>query len=140
MIIREAAEKDIDQLVLLMEQLGYKTTPEKLRENLKGYKQSVWVLEMDGQAVGCVAYHILDQFHSSEKHMRIVSLVSDQNYRRQGIGKKLLAFTEKVAKDNGCTVIELTSASHRMKNGVLDFYCNQGFRCDGEKIYFRKII
>lgn len=136
--IHTGARGDIEHLIGLMDQLGYKTNREALQRNLSLYGDAVFVAKIDGEAIGCLAYHILPQFHSEEQHMRIVCLVVDQAHRGKGIGKRLLLEAEKVAKRNGCAVIELTSASHRIQSGAHAFYTGLGYKSDGEKVYFRK--
>jgi GNAT superfamily N-acetyltransferase len=138
--LRNAVRSDIQSLIELMDQLGYKTSSEALYRNLEYYGPSVFVVEAKDGVIGCLAYHILPQFHSEELFMRIVSLVVDQFHRGKGVGALLLQAAEKIAKEKGCTVIELTSASHRISSGAHDFYKKQGYLSDGKKIYFRKEI
>lgn len=140
MKMRKAEKKDAERLINLMDQLGYKIGAETLHKNLDLYGTAVFVAEIEGEVVGCLAYHILPQFHSEERYMRIVSLVVDQRHRNQGIGKKLLQEAEKIATKNRCAVIELTSAAHRIPSGAHAFYLGQGYKADGEKVYFRKEI
>lgn len=136
--VRKVEKKDIDRLIQLIDQLGYKINQKILAENMDHYGPSAFVLEVDKEIIGCLAYHILPQFHSDERHMRIVSLVVEKKYRGQGVGKKLLCEAERIAKMTGCSVIELTSAAHRIPSGAHAFYLNQGYKADGNKVYFRK--
>lgn len=121
-----------------MEQLGYRATVDGLKRNLTEYKNAVWVAVLNHQVVGCIAFHILPQFHSDEKHMRIVSLIVDREHRKMGIGKLLLDWAEESALKMNCSVVELTCAAHRKSSGAHNFYSAQGFLADGEKVYFRK--
>lgn len=125
-------------MIDLINQLGYKIDADKLHQNLIDYDSAAFVLEEDGKLLGCLAYHILPQFHSEEKHMRIVSLIVDQKHRGRGLGKKLLREAERIASEMGCSVIELTSAAHRIPSGAHAFYAGQGYISDGKKVYFRK--
>ncbi len=122
----------------MINQLGYKISPNVLEQNLKHYDGHAFVLEVEDEIIALLAYHILPQFHSDEKHMRIVSLVVDAKWRGKGMGKKLLSEAERIAKEKGCAAIELTSAAHRIQSGAHAFYNNLGYLADGEKIYFRK--
>jgi GNAT superfamily N-acetyltransferase len=87
-----------------------------------------------------LAYHILPLFHSTEKYLRIVSLVIDQLYRGAGIGKALLQEAEKIAVMEGCTSIELTTGKHRIKTGTHAFYQAHGYASELDSVYFRKKI
>jgi ribosomal protein S18 acetylase RimI-like enzyme len=136
--IHTGACVDIERLIELIDQLGYKTDRETLQRNLSLYADSIFIAEIEDEVVGFLAYHILPQFHSEHSHMRIVSLVVDKKHRGKGIGKRLLQEAEKIAHAKGCEVIELTSASHRIKSGAHAFYSGLGFKADGEKVYFRK--
>lgn len=111
-----------------------------MQQNLLIYGSDAFVLELNGDILACLAFHILPQFHSEEKHMRIVSLVVDKKHRQKGIGKQMLKEAERIAVENGCCVIELTSSARRISTGAHAFYAGQGYLADGEKIYFRKQI
>lgn len=137
LIFRKAEKGDLGRLVELMDQLGYQVDVKTLAESLKHYKQSVLVVIDEGCIIGCLAFHILLQFHSAHRHLRVVSFVIDDSHRRKGIGKDLLTKAEEIAKENGCLYVELTSGVHRAKEGVHDFYSDQGYRND-ESVYFRK--
>lgn len=138
LVFRTVEKKDMDRLVQLIDQLGYQIDQATLAENMRYYGMAAFVLEMEGEIIGFLAYHILPQFHSHERHMRIVSLVVDQKCRKKGIGKKLLQEAERIAKETGCSCIELTSAAHRRVSGAHTFYLHQGYIANGEKVYFRK--
>ena len=136
--IHTGARGSIERLIELIDQLGYKTNQTALKRNLELYGDSVLVDELNGEIIGFLAYHVLPQFHSEERHMRIVSLVVDHAHRGKGVGKRLLKEAEKMAIAKGCEVIELTSASHRIQSGAHAFYTGLGYKSDGEKVYFRK--
>ena len=54
-----------------------------------------WVAELDGQVVGMVvAWMIVDEIH-------IATIATHTDFRRQGIGEKLLLHTLKSAKEEG---------------------------------------
>jgi len=138
--VRKTEKRDIQKLMKLMDQLGYKTTPEALDLNITLYGEAVFVEEIDGEVIGCLAYHILPQFHSVDKHMRIVCLVVDQLHRSKGYGKKMLKEAERIAKAEGCKMVELTSSTHRIKSGAHAFYLGFGYQANEETVYFRKKI
>lgn len=123
-----------------MEQLGYQVDIKTLKNNLDHYNDTVLVAVDGEQVIGCLAYHVLQLFHSAHRHLRIVSLVIDQSHRGRGVGKQLLARAEKLAKKLGCDAVELTSARHRAKTGAHAFYSRQGYERNGKTSYFRKII
>lgn len=138
MKLRNASKNDLEKLIDLMDQLGYQTRKETLLRNLDHYNSSVLVAEMEGKVVGCLAYHILPQFHSEKTHMAIVTLVVDRAHRSRGVGKSLLKEAERIAEERGCAVIELTSGKYRIPTGAHDFYRAHGYSSESESIYFRK--
>jgi GNAT superfamily N-acetyltransferase len=142
--IRRAALTDLPRLIDLVGQLGYKTDPSALKNNLLAYlenpRSSVLIAELEGIVAGCLAYDMAPTFHREGKHFRVVSLVVDLALRGKGIGKKLLRFAEEIARKEGCWVIELTSSSRREKEGTHEFYVKEGYQKNGEQAYFRKTI
>lgn len=141
--IRKAKLADAPILIRLTDQLGYRMTLPALVANLKAYLQdsdrSIFVAAIKGDVVGFIALDVAQTFHREGKHMRIVSLVVDQSYRGKGIGKLLLQAAEDWAKQQSCWVIEVTSSFRRQKEGVHDFYVNQGYLKKGSQ-YFNKLM
>lgn len=142
--IRKATLADSNQLISLVEQLGYKLNEETMKKNINAYIQlpnrELIVAEMDGNVIGCLALDLLPTFHAEEKQMRIISLVVDQLCRGKGIGRLLLHAAEDIAKKEQCWMIELTSSSRREKDGTHAFYINEGYAKNGNQAYFRKYI
>ena len=142
--IRKATLADSNQLISLVEQLGYKLNEETMKKNINAYIQlpnrELIVAEMDGNVIGCLALDLLPTFHAEEKQMRIISLVVDQLCRGKGIGRFLLHAAEDIAKKEQCWMIELTSSSRREKDGTHAFYINEGYAKNGNQAYFRKYI
>ncbi len=138
MKFRRVRAKDYPRLIELIDQLGYQIDEGALHLNVKFYGSTALLLEDKPKILGCLAYHILPVFHSSEKHMRIISLVVDERHRGLGLGKIIIEKVEEIARKKGCSLIELTSASHRTNSH--EFYLKQGYKSDGEKLYFRKKV
>ena len=140
---REITTIDIPALRSLMDQLGYPLDENTMRENVEKYLelpyQKAWVAEVSGQVVGCLALAITHYFHRPASFSRVIALVVDQNYLRNGIGKGLLELAEKYSIQNGCSHIELTSGMHREKIGSHDFYISLGYsEMNNLKKYFVK--
>lgn len=146
MTIRRVTMADARQLLPLVAQLGYPTTEEHLIARIALYQHSPsdrsWIAIQDGVIVGCIALHLYDLFHSTERYARIVSLVVRDTHRRQGIGKRLLQKAEQYAARQHCTTLELTSSHKRIKLGTQYFYEALGYRNEGEyeSNYLRKFL
>ena len=141
--IRNALPEDVPSLVSLIDQLGYPMDPSILIENVNVYlrdpDRSLFVAEIEGKVVGCIASDMAQTFHREGKHMRVVSLVVDRALRRKGIGKALLEEAEGWARQQGCWVIEVTSSFRRKKEGTHDFYTKQGYLKNSSQ-YFCKLL
>lgn len=138
---REVQMTDAPSLVMLMEQLGYSIEASNMKENIQNYiqiaNQKAWVAEKSGQIVGCIAGAITHSFHLPGSFLRVITLVVDKQQRRSGIGKILMDLAEKFALSQGCSYIELTSATHRSASH--EFYHSLGFcELNNTKKYFSK--
>lgn len=137
---------DAKDLLPLVNQLGYPTTEENLIARIALYQQSLqdqsWIAIEDGEIIGCIALHIYDLFHSTERYARIISLIVKDTHRRQGIGKRLLRKAERYAISQNCSMLELSSSLKRTKQGTHHFYEALGYKNEGEyeTHYLRKYL
>lgn len=143
LIFREVQVNDGPFLVHLMEQLGYPIDVAVMRENIQQYmqlpNQKAWVAEKSGQVVGCIAVAITSYFHRPGAFLRVIALIVDEQQQRSGIGKSLMTLAEKLALDQGCSHVELTSGIHRAELGSHEFYRSLGYsELNGIKKYFGK--
>lgn len=144
--IRSCTEKDIPDLVNLMEELGYPTTRKELTtrfkmfSSLSGYGALVALLKE--RIVGLVAWSQTVLFVSDKKHFHIEALVVNKQYRSKGIGKKLMLSLEKIAQQHAPSIIDLTSGLRRAGDGSHEFYKSLGYQNEGPmaKLYLRKEI
>jgi amino-acid N-acetyltransferase len=96
--IRPAKKKDIRAIQLLTkkaveaEELVRRTRAE-IENNLADY----YIFEIDKNPVACVALHVYPNEHKGE----LASLFVDPLHENQGIGRKLIQFTESKAREIG---------------------------------------
>jgi len=144
--IRKVALCDVKSLLPLISQLGYPIKEEDLIARIALYQHSIndyaWVALDEEEIIGCVALHLFDFFHSTERYARIVSLVIKDPYRGKGVGSRLIARAERFAKEKGCSTLEVTSSLKRAKLGVHTFYAHRGYANEGvaETRYLRKFL
>jgi ribosomal protein S18 acetylase RimI-like enzyme len=145
MIIRKAKMLDLDSLKILLEQLGYDKPTEWFYKKLENYLNSnlyeILVAEDDGKILGFVMLIIYESF-VFDKCMHIETLIIDKNCRGKGIGGKLMAGAEEIAKKEYCNLIELITLNKRKKDGTHNFYEKLGYR-DQERTdltYFSKLF
>lgn len=145
--IRKVAMSDIKSLSPLIQQLGYPTTEENLIARIALYQHSendkAWVaIDEQENIIGCIAVHVYDLFHSTERFGRIVSIVVKESHQRIGIGRRLIARAERYASQKNCSALELSCSLKRTKLGSQDFYSALGYTNDGEyeTSYLRKYL
>src|SRR5699024_6213251 len=101
MLIRKATKKDINQLAILMGELGYPTTAEEMEQRFNKINSNpiynTQVAEKNGAVVGMIGMMLGFHYEKNTNYIRIVSLVVDTQNRKQGIGEKLMVKAEKWA-------------------------------------------
>lgn len=74
--------------------------------------------------VGLAVFRCFENTHAGRKFY-VDDLVTDEATRSSGVGHALLVFLEKLARDRGCTGMELDSGTHRKR--AHKFYFREGF-------------
>src|SRR5262245_54510549 len=72
-----------------------KRTRADIEKNLADY----FIFEIDKNPIACVALHVYPAQHQGE----LASLYVDPSHENQGIGRKLIQFTENKARESGLT-------------------------------------
>ena len=141
--IRPPTKDDSNQLSNLMLQLGYTITTEVMCKQIEIYLNSnnylVYVAERNSFVIGAISCAFTDYFHKQGGFARITSLVVDEDYRNQGVGKGLIRHVENCVYKLGYNDIEITTSVHRKSSGTHNFYMSLGYiDIRSEKVYFRK--
>ena len=118
MRIRPASADDAAFIAELLGQLGYPTAPAAVPPRLERMAahggQQTLVAEMDdGRVVGMATLSIRYGINSDTPFGRLLSVVVDEGFRSNGVGGRLIAEAERIAREAGCARIEVTSGSHR---------------------------
>jgi GNAT superfamily N-acetyltransferase len=103
----------------------------------KVHGYSLLVAEDDGNIVGTTVLAILPGFaHSTSPFAVIEYVVVEEKRRSQGIGKTLMEYCLKLAKEAGCYKVILTSDKRRER--AHKFYHSLGFEASAEgfRYYF----
>ena len=116
-LIRTPELKDIPSLQKLFLQLGYQTDVERLENhiNQKHPSLSILVAETEKELCGVIVMNFITPVHENGLWALISALVIDESSRGTGIGQKLLIASEKIALDQGCSQIELSSRERRVR-------------------------
>lgn len=131
-IIRSFQMQDISELCPLYAQLGYPVSATSLTRRLTKllaqdhYQLLVAVLE--GHVVGFVGFAKMYFFEADGCYMRILALVVDGGYRRQGLAQKLIEQVKKIAKENGVSALAVNSGINDSRTDAHQFYEKQGFQ------------
>ena len=142
--IRESTYGDIPSLLELLYELG-RPKPQKDNELetftklLKNYMQEdnkkILVAEIENsKIIGMVSIVFLSRLNQNTLEMYVPELIVSQNYRSNGIGKKLINFSIDIGKEKKCHRMRLESGNQRTESHK--FYRNLGF--ENSSIFFTK--
>jgi GNAT superfamily N-acetyltransferase len=127
--IREAQATDSPAITRLVAQLGYPTAEAEIQKRLAPIlahpDYALWVAEISGQVVGLTGVFVHLALEYDGFYGRLLGLVVDEPYRKQGIGKKLLDQTERWLRERGVNKLTLTSGTQRI--GAHKFYRRLGY-------------
>ena len=110
--IREAKPGDAADLVTLMKLLDHEVDAKGVRKRMAALaKQKLpqLVATLDKKAVGLAGVHAMVAIHRDQPVGRITILVVDPKVRGRGIGRQLTEAAEKLLKEFGCGMVEITS-------------------------------
>jgi predicted N-acetyltransferase YhbS len=128
-LIRAAQIKDSEFIANLSDQLGYKTTNDKIVERLletsKSEDNCVFVA-CDGDIVTGWIHAFRSLRIESDSFVEIGGLVVDKDYRKRGIGKMLI--DEVIEWAQLKKIIKLRVRSNTIRIATHEFYKNFGFK------------
>ena len=146
MELRELNEKDLESLIKLYEQLDDANgnfTAEDARK--------IWKTEIEGNknikcygavengtvisTCYCLIIQNLTRLGSSIAFVE--NVVTDSEYRGQGLGRKVMEMAIEFARENNCYKVILQSASFRKE--AHQFYKNLGFDGESKKAFIMKL-
>lgn len=130
-MIRSLEEKDFPECLNLLKQLtvvgedfDYLQIFRELNQNKDYY---IFVYEMDAKVVGMATVFIEQKFiHTGSRVGHIEDVVVSSDYRKMGIGQKLILKCVEIAKDRDCYKVILDCDE---KNA--SFYEKSGFKTYG---------
>ena len=144
-MIRHATIDDTPKLLPLLSELGYPATLEDLNRRFLKFLSNpgygVAVYENNNEIIGFVAWAKSTLFVSDKTRFHIEGLVISKNHRGLGIGRKLMAFVEDIARQHYPVIVDLTSATGRAQDGTHEFYKSLGYKNEGPmgpQAYLRK--
>lgn len=139
--VREARIADAEDLARLSGQLGYEVPARiiaaRLKKLAKDPMAAVFVAEVSGRVAGWM--QLLDQLVlETGARTEVAALVVDENFRRGGVGRKLMEQAEKWARERGSKWVNLRSNHKRAVAHA--FYESLGYRHYKSQKAFRKEV
>ena len=95
-------------------------------EQLESRSHSILVCELDETVAGVLHMRFERQLHHCDTIAEIMEFAIDPAFRSQGIGKAMLEYACDVAKEAGCSQIEL--ATNQLRKDAHRFYAREGLR------------
>lgn len=96
-----------------------------LQEAHASSQTNIWIAESNGNPIGYIAVHYIVFPMLSGSELYISDMIVAEPYRKQGVGKALIAQAETVARNKGCTRLMLNNS----KDG--DAYNKLFFKSNG---------
>lgn len=135
--IRQAEEKDLEDILRLLNSLNEEGEDLKLEEGLEILKKMesypyhrVFVLEREGKVVATFTLTILEYLaHKGKKVGILEDLVVEDKERSKGLGTKIIEFAISECKRNNCYKLSLSSNKKRTEAHA--FYIKRGFVIHG---------
>ncbi len=142
-MIRFAERNDMPGILPLLIELGYPCILEDLQARFRKFVNNagygVAVCTANSAIVGLIAWSKSELFISEQVRIHIEALIVKENHRSMGIGKKLMAFVDNIAKQYSPVIVDLTSSLWREEATYAhSFYKNLGFDNKKPSVYFRK--
>lgn len=131
MEIRDFRDSDITELPRLFVQLGYPSDKNSIQRRLqhilanKSYHLIV-ALEKN-RVVGFAGFCKMFYFEKEGSYTRILALVVEKDYQKQGIGTKLVHYIKKWSLKENCQAIALNSGIEEKRVSAHKFYESYGF-------------
>jgi len=140
--VRRADMDDLADISRLAEQLGYPNSLEDMQKRLQvilsNPEQAVFVVDTASKKVAGYIHALKHVFIEVDPVVDVGGLVIDEQYRRQGLGKILLAAVESWTMEVGYKHIRLRS--NIIREASHQFYKNMGFSINKTQYSFIKTL
>lgn len=131
MNIRSMTRNDSNNMEVLMNQLGYPSTNQKIQSRLDKIldlpNYETFVAKINGELVGFVGMCKQIAYEFDQPYVRVLALVVHEDYRRKNIGQNLMLEVEEWAKKNNCIAITLNSGNREERIAAHNFYKKLGY-------------
>ena len=120
--------KKVYDLICDMEnkKLPYARFQEIFGDQLSNRNYYCLIREQDSHIAGVLNLRLEEQLHHAENIAEIMEFAVDPDFRNQGIGKEMLEQACLIAKEHGCTQIEV--ACNQLRKDTHRFYSREGMK------------
>lgn len=129
--IRKADSNDIFALTELINELGYSTTQNEMKNRFeKIYNHpdfNTMLATIEDNIVGMVGATKNYSYEQNGIYIRVVALSVLQKFRTKGVGKKLMEAAESWAKEIGANVLLLNCGNRAKRKAAQLFYAKIGY-------------
>ncbi len=133
--IRPYRSTDSEALTLLMDDLGYPTKTEDMRKRMQKIESltdyHTFVAELEGIVAGMIGIREVYYYEGDGLVTQISLLVVKSDCQGQGLGRALIRFVERWAKQHGSSSLYLTSGMKPERVRAHAFYERNGFAKNG---------
>ena len=114
---------------------GFKAPrPSHLQKLLSREDFGVFVAELNGELVGGLTVHVLQQYYSAQPQVYLYDLAVDHNHQRKGVGGKLIEEVCRFYKEKGFE--EVFVQADQEDSHAIDFYRKRKPSKDEEVFHF----
>lgn len=144
-MVCEITEKDYKGLMLLYMQLHDNPMPEQTKELMALWERilndndhHIIVAEVDGKIVSsCVCVIIPNLTHNQQSYAFVENVITDKEYRQQGLATACLDYAKEIAKKENCYKLMLLTGSKWQS--TLDFYRKAGYNSEDKTAFIQWI-
>jgi GNAT superfamily N-acetyltransferase len=130
-IIRDAKLDDVEQLAVLLAQLGYPTTAAEVRIRISNINQNpdyrTLVVTEGDRVIGLTGLVKGFWYEKNGLYVRILVFVISEDQRGRGIGKLLIKAVEDWGLEIGANSVILSSGNRDERVGAHKFYQSLGY-------------
>ncbi len=135
MKLRKALTKDIEALGYLMKELsGRDITADQVKNRLQFINESkselLFVCEDRGRVVGLLGFRIRENLEEVTRYGEVSIIVVDPHKRFQSVGRFMMNYAERLAKESNCIGTWLVSGFGR-EEPAHEFYKKLGYHING---------
>jgi ribosomal protein S18 acetylase RimI-like enzyme len=132
---RAAQIADSVMVASLVTDLGYPTSPKQMEARLQTIfadrSYATWVALTRSRVVGFVGVHVGPLYESDSLYGQIMAIAVSRDYRRMGVGRRLMYLAEEAMIQMGARIFVLGSGNY--KADAHAFYETLGYEFTGRR-------